>query len=282
MLTSTHSTVAPVLHDKQFEQLCKLVYEHTGIKLGEAKRELVTRRFSPRLKKLGLQDFDEYLSLVRSGDQGELVEFTNAITTNLTSFFRENHHFDYLKNECLPKIVQQNKATRKLRIWSAGCSTGPEPYSIAMVLREAIPSIDAWDVKILATDIDTGCVATAANGIYTEKTVEGVSAERRKRWFDQDASSSEPMLQAKDSLKSLIRFNQLNLLTPFPFKQSFDVIFCRNVFIYFDKPTQEEVIRKFASYQKPGDILMIGHSENLHSIKAEYQLVGQTIYQKMG
>lgn len=282
MLTSIHSTEAPVLHDKQFEQLCKLVYEHTGIKLGEAKRELVTRRFSPRLKKLGLQDFDEYLSLVRSGDQGELVEFTNAITTNLTSFFRENHHFEYLKNECLPKIVQQNKATRKLRIWSAGCSTGPEPYSIAMVLREAIPSIDAWDVKILATDIDTGCVATAANGIYTEKTVEGVSAERRKRWFDQDSSGSEPMLQAKDSLKSLIRFNQLNLLTPFPFKRSFDVIFCRNVFIYFDKPTQEEVIRKFASYQKPGDILMIGHSENLHSIKAEYQLVGQTIYQKMG
>ncbi len=258
-----------------------MVYEHTGIKLSQAKRELVTRRFSPRLKKLGLQDYDDYLNLVRSGDPSELVEFANAITTNLTSFFRENHHFDYLKSECIPKIIQQNKVNKKLRIWSAGCSTGPEPYSIAMVLRESITSLDSWDARILATDIDTGCLEKAASGLYTEKTVEGVSPERRHRWFDQVAVGSEPMMQAKDTLRSLIKFNQLNLLTAFPFSGNFDVIFCRNVFIYFDKPTQQEVIRKFANHQKPGDLLIIGHSENLHSISTQYKLVGQTIYQKM-
>jgi chemotaxis protein methyltransferase CheR len=281
VLNSIQSRGAAVLGDGQFDQLCKLIYEHTGIKLTQAKRELVSRRFLPRLKSLGLQDFDDYLALIRSGDEAELVEFGNAITTNLTSFFRENHHFEFLKKDHLAILAQRNKLTKRLRIWSAGCSTGPEPYSIAMVLHEAMPGLNSWDAKILATDLDTACLAKAAAGLYSEKTVEGISTGRQQRWFDRVQQGDEVMMQAKECLQSLVRFNQLNLLGPFPFAGKFDVIFCRNVFIYFDKPTQQEIVRKFADHQREGDLLIIGHSENLHSIATKYELVGQTIYRRM-
>lgn len=268
--------------DHHFTQLCDLVYTHTGIKLTEAKKELVHRRFSPRLKKLQMASFDEYLDLIKSGDKEELVEFSNAITTNLTSFFRENHHFEYLKNDCLPRILKENNTSKKIRIWSAGCSTGPEPYSIAMVLREAIPNIERWDVKILATDLDTTCLNTSAEGNYSEKVVESVPDARRSRFFTKTKSGDEHTYRIKDELKSLITFNPLNLLKPFPFKGNFDVIFCRNVFIYFDKETQKEIIAKFAKHQAPGASLIAGHSENLIKVTSDYELAAQTVYKRLG
>ncbi|MFK7865096.1 MAG: protein-glutamate O-methyltransferase CheR, partial [Pseudohongiellaceae bacterium] len=255
MLTSTNSQSTYSLDDRHFSQLCELVYTHTGIQLTDAKRELVHRRFSPRLKKLQLNDFGEYLALVKSGDKDEIVEFSNAITTNLTSFFRENHHFDFLRDEFFPMLREKNALSKKIRIWSAGCSTGPEPYSLAIVLREAIPDIDRWDAKILATDLDTNCVATSAQGNYTQKVVETVSEARLNRWFSQSDNGREKIYTAKDELKSLITFNPLNLLKPFPFKGKFDVIICRNVFIYFDKPTQKTIISKFAAHQEANDCL---------------------------
>lgn len=267
--------------DRHFSQLCDLVYTHTGIKLAESKRELVHRRFSPRLKKLNLESFDDYLALIKSGDKDELVEFSNAITTNLTSFFRENHHFEFLKDECLPMLREKNRLTKKIRIWSAGCSTGPEPYSLAMVLREAIPDLDRWDAKILATDLDTQCLATSAQGHYSEKVVETVSDERKKRWFVKSDDGGEKVFTPKDELKSLITFNPLNLLQPFPFKGNFDVIVCRNVFIYFDKPTQQKILSKFAAHQEQGDSLIVGHSENLSKVTSDYELAGQTIYTRL-
>lgn len=268
--------------DRHFTQLCDLVYTHTGIKLTEAKKELVHRRFSPRLKKLQMESFDEYLDLIKSGDKAELVEFSNAITTNLTSFFRENHHFEYLKTDCVPRILEDNRVSKKIRIWSAGCSTGPEPYSIAMVLREAIPDIARWDVKILATDLDTTCLNKSAEGYYSEKVVENIPDERLHRWFTKSNDGRETLYQTKDELKSLITFNPLNLLRPFPFKGDFDVIFCRNVFIYFDKDTQKEVIANFAKHQAPGASLIVGHSENLTKVTSDYELVGQTVYTRLG
>lgn len=281
MLTPTDSQSHHGFEDRHFSQLCELVYAHTGIQLSESKRELVHRRFSPRLKKLQLTSFDEYLALVESGDKNELVEFSNAITTNLTSFFRENHHFEFLKNELFPKLREKNKVTKKIRIWSAGCSTGPEPYSLAIVLREAIPDIDKWDAKILATDLDTNCLATSAEGSYSEKVVETVSKERIQRWFHQSQNEREKVYIAKDELKSLITFNSLNLLKPFPFKGDFDVIICRNVFIYFDKLTQQTIISKFSAHQKPGDSLIVGHSENLAKVTSDYELNRQTIYTRL-
>lgn len=267
--------------EQHFAQLRELVYTHTGIKLEETKRELVHRRFSPRLKELKMESFSDYIALVKSGDKDELVKFSNAITTNLTSFFRENHHFDFLKNECFPQLRERNRSSKKIRIWSAGCSTGPEPYSVAMVLREAIPDIDRWDAKILATDIDTQCLSTSAQGHYSEKVVETVSEERKNRWFTKTNVDGEQVYVPKDELKSLITFNPLNLLQPFPFKGNFDVIICRNVFIYFDKPTQQKIIAKFAEHQNLDDYLVVGHSENLSKVTSNYHLVGQTVYQRL-
>ncbi len=264
-----------------YPKFIDLVAQHTGIKLSESKVDMVYRRFTPRLKKLGLDNFGDYYAILQKGEEAEIREFSNLITTNLTSFFREKHHFEFLKNEAFPAIKQRNGKGRRLRIWSAGCSTGEEPYSIAMTLKESIADIDAWDAKILATDLDTTCLDRGITGIYKEKDLEGVSESRRKAWFSSENSGESVMAHVKQELKSLIAFKHLNLMRQFPFSGKFDVIFCRNVMIYFDKPTQTELIAKYAQIQEPGDLLIIGHSENICSITANYALIGNTIYRRI-
>jgi chemotaxis protein methyltransferase CheR len=264
-----------------FPQFRALVAQHTGINLADSKVDMVYRRFVPRLKKLGLKDFGADYELLQGNDREELTEFANIITTNLTSFFREKHHFDFLASEVLPAIQRAHASGRRLRIWSAGCSTGAEPYSIAMVLREVIPDIDQWDARILATDLDTNCLAKAEAGLYSEKEVEGVSGERLSRWFDsQRVNEKLTTLRAKPELGRLIRFRHLNLMHEWPFAGRFDVIFCRNVMIYFTKDTQAQLVAKFARHQQPGDHLIIGHSENIAAIAPDYQLLAQTTYRK--
>ena len=277
-MTGFDSASAFELQDKQFDELRELVFEHTGIRLSEVKKQLVSRRFTPRLKALGISDFREYCEIIRSGDKDELVEFSNVITTNLTSFFRENHHFEYLKNELIPKLKKQNSSTKKIRIWSAGCSTGQEPYSIAMVIRECFSDIKSWDIKILATDLDTTCLDKCKLGEYEERLIEGISNSRLTKWFDKSENGGVETLTAKPELKSLIHFKHLNLMKPFPFKGDFDAIFCRNVLIYFDKPTQKMLIEKYARHQLKGAPLIIGHSENLTTVTDTYKLVSQTVY----
>jgi chemotaxis protein methyltransferase CheR len=268
------------LNDAEFDRLRGLVHEHTGIALSDAKRELVYGRLGKRLRALGLGSFADYCRLVESGHPEELQELTNAITTNLTSFFRENHHFEQLAGEALPEIADAGKSTRRVRIWSAGCSTGEEPYSLAMTLREALERFSNWDIKVLATDIDSNVLATAANGIYREDRFKGVSAERLTAWFA--AAAGQPgHFQARTELKSLITFKQLNLLGEWPMHGPFDVIFCRNVIIYFDKDTQRRLFDRMADLQAPGDWLFVGHSENLHSVTRRYKLVGRTVYRRV-
>jgi len=267
------------LSDQHFTKLCGLVYRHTGIALTDAKRELVKRRFSPRIRELGLRGFSEYCDLIDHKGGSELTLFTNAITTNLTSFFREKHHFEYLKKEILPNFYKKH-GHRKLRIWSAGCSTGEEVYSIAITLREALLDIDRWDIKILATDIDTDILHQASQGIYEGKRLEDFSPEWVSKWFKKGRGGNSGRYQIKKSLKDLIYFQHLNLIENWPIRNNFDIIFCRNVIIYFDFETKKKLVGRFNKAQKEGDYLFLGHSENLHNTSIAYELIGKSIYSK--
>lgn len=265
--------------DRDFQEIRQLVARHTGINLSDAKRDMVYGRLSRRLRALGLRSFAEYCRRIKQGDEAELVKFTNAITTNLTSFFREPHHFDYLSRTLLPDLLQ-HKATPRLRIWSAGCSTGEEAYSLAMTVQESVPS--DWDVKILATDIDSNVVERARQGIYPLERVEGLSKTRLRRWVRRGKGDKAALVRMAPALRDMITFKTLNLMHEWPMRGPFDFIFCRNVVIYFNKDTQRELFQRFADYLPADGHLFIGHSESLHKVSDRFRLLGQTIYRKRG
>jgi chemotaxis protein methyltransferase CheR len=267
------------LSTEDFDRIRTLVREHTGMALAESKRELVYSRLVRRLRALRLAGFGEYITLLEQGDWAEIEEFTNSVTTNLTSFYREAHHFDFLRDVAFPEIAARNAATRRLRVWSAACSTGEEPYSLAITLQESMSLFRGWDNRILATDLDSQVLAHSIAGEYRLDRFDKVSAERRRDWFEETRPG---FLTARRDLKSLITFRQLNLMQPWPFKGPFDVIFCRNVVIYFDKATQRMLFEKISNYQRPGDYLCIGHSESLFKVCDKYELVGKTIYRRLG
>jgi chemotaxis protein methyltransferase CheR len=269
-----------VLTDTQFHRIRELVREHTGISLSEAKRQLVYGRLARRLRALKLESFGEYIELLERGVAVELEEFTNAITTNLTSFFREPHHFEYLASDVLPKIVAKDNGVRRARIWCCAASTGEEPYSIAMVLREAQEMLTGFDVKLLATDLDSAVLATAAGGVYNAERLKSVSGARVSRFFKKGSGEHAGQYRAQDELRNLITFKQLNLMHEWPVRGPFDAIFCRNVIIYFDKETQRALFERMATLQRPGDMLFLGHSESLYRVSDKYELVGRTIYRR--
>lgn len=269
------------LSDQDFDFIRSLVTGRTGIVLSAQKRELVYGRVVRRLRQLGLGSFSEYCELLQQRPEGEVPELVNAVTTNLTAFFRERHHFDYLAQTLLPQLIKHKATVRRLRIWSAGCSTGEEPYSIAMVVRELLPPGLGWDIKILATDIDTEVLARASTGIYALERVNGLSPERARRSFLRSSGAHVAQVQVKKILKDLIVFRQLNLMEAWPMKGPFDIIFCRNVVIYFDKPTQAKLFDRFANLLGGGDHLFVGHSESLHNLCSRFHLVGRTIYTRI-
>jgi chemotaxis protein methyltransferase CheR len=268
------------LSQPEFDRLRELVREHTGIALSEAKRQLVYGRLARRLRALQMDSFAEYIELIEAGDATELEEFVNAVTTNLTSFFREPHHFDYLA-EALPGIVARDAGSHRLRIWCCAASTGEEPYSIAMVLREAENLLRGWDVKLLATDLDSAVLATAAAGIYTSERFQAMDPKRMARFFDRGTGPQTGKLRAREELRNLITFRQLNLMHEWPLRGPFDAIFCRNVVIYFDKATQRTLFERMATLQRPGDLLFLGHSESLYRVSDRYELIGRTIYRRL-
>jgi chemotaxis protein methyltransferase CheR len=266
------------LSDREFQVIRRLVRKLTGIALAESKRELVYGRLVRRLRRLQLSGFGEYIALLEGGEPAELEQFTNAITTNLTSFFREAHHFEFLRDTAFPEIAARNPAARRLRIWSAGCSSGEEPYSLAIVLQESIARFRGWDVKILATDLDSQVLGSAVAGEYPADRFEKMSTARRDRWFRPNADGA---FVAAPELKALITFKPLNLMGAWPFRGPFDVVFCRNVIIYFDKPTQQALFERIGQLQRAQDFLCIGHSESLFNVSEQYQLVGKTIYRRL-
>jgi chemotaxis protein methyltransferase CheR len=262
-----------------FNALRALVLQVTGISLAESKRNLVYGRLSRRLRALQLESFAQYRQLLESDPNGtEMVEFCNAITTNLTSFFREAHHFEYLRQHPLAPLV--NGRGQRLRIWSAGCSTGEEPYSIAMTVCEALGDAPRADLKILATDLDSDVLARARGGGYSADQVKGLGNARLTRFFDAQNDGAVPHYVVKHAVSRLITFKQLNLMHDLPMRGPLDVIFCRNVVIYFDKETQRRLFQRFARLQRPGDLLFIGHSESMFKVSEAYTLIGRTIYKR--
>ncbi|MEZ5543374.1 MAG: protein-glutamate O-methyltransferase CheR [Pseudomonadota bacterium] len=269
------------LSDRDFNNLRRLVSEHTGISLSDQKRDLVYARLAKRLRVHGMTSFRAYCELLEQDPGEELEHFTNAITTNLTSFFREKHHFEFLQQDLVPMLLERYQKNRRLRIWSAGCSTGEEPYSLAITLREAIPDIDGRDIRILATDLDSNVVKTGAAGVYQAERINGLDSARIKRWFQRGKGGNQGRVRVADELRKLITFRQLNLMHDWPMRGQFDVIFCRNVVIYFDKPTQQVLFDRFANIMQPDSYLFIGHSETLHNVSERFQLVGKTIYRRL-
>ncbi|HEY0330887.1 MAG TPA: protein-glutamate O-methyltransferase [Rhodopseudomonas sp.] len=268
------------LHDGDFRKIANLVMETTGIVISDRKRAFISGRLGRRLRTLGLSGFGDYCRLLESdaGDAERLM-LVNAITTNHTAFFREPHHFEALAANVLPSInAAQGQRGGRLRIWSAGCSTGEEPYTLAMLLCEQSAQLADWDVKILATDLDTNVVAHAAAGIYDAERVESIPGNFRKKYFTAQADGRGVMGEA---VRSLISFAPLNLLQGWPMRGPFDIIFCRNVVIYFDKPTQRRLFDRYADMLKPDGWLFIGHSESLLSVTDRFKLVGRTIYRRI-
>jgi chemotaxis protein methyltransferase CheR len=268
------------LTDSQFNRIRQLVREHTGIALSDAKRQLVYGRLSRRLRALKLASFGEYIEMLEHDVAAELEEFINAITTNLTSFFREPHHFEYLASDVLPQLVARDSGVRRARIWCCAASTGEEPYSIAMVLREAAQVLNGFDIKLLATDLDSAVLATAEAGVYNADRLKSVNGARASRFFRKGGGAQDGKFRVQDELRDLITFKQLNLMHEWPLRGPFDAIFCRNVIIYFDKDTQRALFERMAALQRPGDILFLGHSESLYRVSDKYDLVGRTIYRR--
>ena len=258
--------------------------EQCGISLGEHKHQLVQGRLLRRLRALGLKNFASYCELLRRDPVGELGELASAISTNVTAFFREVHHYDLLVGELLPRWLQERRREGdRLRIWSAGCSTGEEPYALAMVLAEALEHHPCKiDARILATDLSPQALETARKGVYPLERIAGISAERCRRWMLRGAGEYEGLASVHPRLRELVTIQPLNLLHEWPMRGLFDAIFCRNVVIYFDQPTKQRLFRRYAELLPVGGYLFLGHSESLHGINDDFELIGRTVYRKRG
>ena len=273
------------ISDAEFRQLREFIYRHTGIALSDHKRALVYSRLGRRLRHHGLETFAEYYALLTEQDtEGEeLVEMINCITTNKTDFFREPHHFRFLTERVFPEVRARAGASRRLRFWSAGTATGEEAYTLAITVREAFAPAEGWDIRILATDIDTRVLAHAEHGEYTAEQAERIPAPLLQRYFYQGEGANAGRVQAKATLKELIRFRRLNLMDEqWPMRGPFDAIFCRNVIIYFDRSTQRRLIDRMTQLLRPDGYLLLGHSESLIDASGRLRHMSQSVYQNTG
>ncbi|WP_047461667.1 protein-glutamate O-methyltransferase CheR [Rhizobium rhizogenes] len=269
---------------RDLTEIAAMIYSDAGISLNETKASLVYSRLSKHIRTLGLPGFRDYCQLV-SAPAGAVQrrEMLSHLTTNFTRFFRENHHFDHLRDEVLPGLLARAKAGGRVRIWSAACSDGQEPYSIALTVLSLAPNAADLDFRILATDIDPKILGLARVGAYDEAALETVSPAMRKQWFQEVEIQGRRKFQIDDRVKRLITYNELNLLAQWPFKGSFDVIFCRNVVIYFDEPTQTKIWSRFAGQLQDNGHLYIGHSERVAGdAKHLFDNIGITTYRHIG
>jgi chemotaxis protein methyltransferase CheR len=271
------------LTEKLFQNYSRLVYEKSGICLRDEKKALLQARLNKRLRATGFASYDEYFKFITAPENArELTHFIDCISTNLTYFFREPQHFDFL-DQVLPDLLERRRKSRdfRLRVWSAGCSTGEEPYSLAMCVLEHLQDPTRWDFRVLATDISTRVLETAFKGVYSKDKVEKVPPKLRHQYFRKVAGKNgEQDYEVDDKLKKLVAFRRLNLQQEYPFKGPFDFIFCRNVMIYFDKQTQERLIVKMSAYMSAGGYLFVGHSESLTGLAHPLTYVRPAVYRK--
>jgi len=272
------------LTDADFRFLARQVHDLTGIVIHERKRDMIYARLSRRLRALGMVNFSAYCDFLDGPEGGaEIAAMINAVTTNLTHFFREPHHFEHLRQTALPGFVAsaRNGADRRLRLWSAGCSSGEEPYSIAMTVKSTPVDLSRWDLRILATDLDSDMVARASAGSYKAADAESIPAGLAAKYTDEVTTTKGPEVRMRDSLRQMLTFKQLNLMGAWPMRGPFDAIFCRNVMIYFDAETKAALVDRYAELLQPDGWLYIGHSESLAKLTDRFQLVGRTIYRRV-
>lgn len=267
--------------DKDFEFIRRIMAETSGINLNVAKRELVYSRLAKRIRHLGFDSFADYCDLLRQ-DAGELGQCVNAMTTNVTSFFRENHHFEYLRQVVFPESLSRASTAEvnTLRIWSAGCSSGEEPYSIGIAAREFFGDHPLWNIKIDATDLDSSILDRARQGVFRTKDVDGMDQGYLKRWFHKGTQSNAGRVRVVPEIRELVSFSKLNLKEEWPEREKYDVIFCRNVMIYFDMDLKKQLVHGFHRMLKPGGFLFVGHSESLFGLSDKFEVAGKTIHKR--
>ncbi|MBN1972264.1 MAG: protein-glutamate O-methyltransferase [Sedimentisphaerales bacterium] len=272
-----------VLSEDDFQYISDIVYKHCGINLHTGKKELVRARLAKILRQGNFNNFQEYMRYVLEDKTGrEFSVLIDSLSTNLTSFFREKQHFDFLKDNFLPALIERKKKDRNFRIraWSAGCSSGEEVYSIAITLLEALSGQGQWDVKILGTDISTRMLDTARKGYYDEERVSSFLLQQRNKYLLSKRGNGRKVFEASKALRDIVVFRHLNLMEDWPIKGPLDFIFCRNVMIYFDKSTQQFLIDRYWDMLDSGAVLFTGHSESLTGIKHRFKYVQPTIYKK--
>lgn len=274
-----------VLSEKEFAQFRELIYKVAGISLSENKKHLVQSRLQKRLRHHSLTRYQDYYNLVATQEVNspEMIELVNCITTNKTDFFREPHHFEFVTKTLLPEVERRTARgePKRLRIWHAGCSTGEEPYTLAITLAEALGREHEWDVRQLASDIDTQVLSHAEHGVYERERVETIPAPLISKYFLGGKGEKSGFVKVKPELQRQITFRRINLLEdnwPIRHGALFDVVFCRNVVIYFDKPTRKRLFARYASVLRPGGYMFIGHSESLIGISDAFESLGKTIY----
>ena len=273
---------ATTLSEAQFERISALVKDLCGINLHDGKKELVKARLGKRLRQLGIQGFEQYIDYVEQDAGGdELVAMLDALSTNLTSFFRESAHFDHLAEVIAPRAAARARGVvGRFRAWSAGCSSGEEPFSMAITLAERLPDFERWDMRILATDLSTKVLRKAEQGVYPPERLRDVTPQIRQGHFVRIGTRKAPAYQVRPEIRRLIHFARLNLMDPWPMRGPFDVIFCRNVMIYFDKSTQGKLVQRFWELLSSGGTLFIGHSESLAGVTHRFKYAKPTVYEK--
>jgi len=273
--------------DREFALFRELIAAQAGITLNEHKRHLLRARLGKRLRDLGLTSFSAYYEYLIQGDTSgeEMIRFINAITTNKTDFFREPHHFRYLEEQWAPtrRALAANRGDRRVRFWSAACSSGEEPYTLAMVLSESLRRESGWDVKILASDLDTDILARAEAGIFPLDRCNAIPAPLLRRYFLRGVGAKAELVKVRRELRELVTFRRINFNdASWPIRCQFDGIFCRNVLIYFNRETQQRILERLLRFLKPDGVLFLGHSESVFGLVDGLQHLGNTIYMQVG
>lgn len=269
--------------DQEFRMISDLIYEHCGINLHEGKKELVRARLAKRFRTSPFTSFADYIKHVLDDKTGmEFSKLVDSLSTNLTRFFREQDHFSFMRESLLPRIIERGEKTgnKRIRAWSAGCSSGEEPYSVSMTVLDCLQHLPEWDFRLLATDISTTNLQIAKQGCYTPERVAPVSPAQRQRYFETEQQGQDTYLKVKSALRKVIYFNYLNLMETWPVKGPLNFICCCNVMIYFDKKTQAYLVSRYWDLLEKGGILFTGHSESLTGIEHKFNYVQPTVYMK--